>query len=174
MLWFGVMSVCLSWLKHIEWKCRHSGGVIQMLTAGANTMADHCLRHRSAAARLLGLRVRIPPLACLVEASVTRGPFVQRNPTECACVSFSGMRWNSNLVHRSMQVARDSTETSVYLFVQGALDLPYCDRNHVPWKYCFICHQPSVESDNEHTLTRAHTHTHTHTPMAQQPVTSER
>ena len=52
------------------------------------------LRRRSAAARLLGLRVRIPPVAwmfvclvsvvcCQVEVSATSLSLVQRSPTDC-------------------------------------------------------------------------------------------
>jgi hypothetical protein len=54
------------------------------------------LRHGSAAARLLGLWVRIPPrhgclslvsvVCCQVEVSATGWSLVQRSPTEC-CVS---------------------------------------------------------------------------------------
>ena len=36
-----------------------------MLLAGANAVVDHCIRRGSAAAHLLGLRVRIPPRAGL-------------------------------------------------------------------------------------------------------------
>ena len=54
------------------------------------------LRRRSTAARLLGLRIRIPPQAWLlifseyvsfqVEISVTGRCLFQRGPTECVCV----------------------------------------------------------------------------------------
>jgi hypothetical protein len=53
------------------------------------------LRRGSAADCLLGLRVRIPPgacmsvvsiLSCQVEVSATGWLLVQRSPTECVCV----------------------------------------------------------------------------------------
>ena len=58
----------------------------------------HFLRHRSAAAPLLGSRVRIPAgtwmsllsVVCRqVEVSATGQSLVQRNPTECVSVSLS-------------------------------------------------------------------------------------
>jgi hypothetical protein len=52
------------------------GGVMHVLSVGANTMVDHCLRRGSTAALLLGLRVRIPQLACL--------------PISCECCVLSG------------------------------------------------------------------------------------
>jgi len=57
------------------------------------------IRRRSAAARLLGLRIRTPPQAWLlvfsecvcfqVQVSVTGRSLFQRSPTECVCVSLS-------------------------------------------------------------------------------------
>jgi hypothetical protein len=66
------------------------------------------LTHRSAAARFLGLRVRIPSgygylslvsvICCQVEVSTIGRSLVQGSPTEfvCVCVSLSVIRCNSN------------------------------------------------------------------------------
>jgi hypothetical protein len=67
------------------------------------------LRRESSAARLLGLRVRIPlrhgnlslvnVVCCQVEASATGWSLVQRSPTECVCVSFSVISCKNNPLH---------------------------------------------------------------------------
>jgi hypothetical protein len=59
---------------------------------------------RSAAARLLGLRSRIPPESCMSVVSLLCAPaktrsLAQRSPTEGACVSLSVISSNYNPLH---------------------------------------------------------------------------
>jgi len=66
----------------------------------------------SAAARLLGLRVRILPGArmsvsceyCQAEVSTTGRSLIQRSPIECACVSLSVIRRNNKFCNYNEQV----------------------------------------------------------------------
>jgi hypothetical protein len=62
------------------------------------------LRRRYAAARMLGMRVRVPPgsALCQVEDSATGLSLVQRSPTECVvseCVSLSAIRRKNSPLH---------------------------------------------------------------------------
>jgi hypothetical protein len=66
-------------------------------------------RRGSAAVRLLGVRVWIPPehgylslvnvVSCQVEISATDRSLIQRSPTVCMCVSLSVIRGNSKPLH---------------------------------------------------------------------------
>jgi hypothetical protein len=66
-----------------------------------------CLRRGSAVARLLGLRVRIPPgelmsapvIVVLCQVSVTGRPLVRRCPAELVCLSLRVISCNINPVH---------------------------------------------------------------------------
>jgi hypothetical protein len=68
----------------------------------------------SAAARLLGLWVRILPGArmsvsygcCQAEVSATGRTLIQRSPTECACVSLSVIRRNNKFCNYNEQLVR--------------------------------------------------------------------
>ena len=62
-------------------------------------------RCRSAAARLLGWRARIPPGVCLLW---TGRSLVQGSPTEC--VSLSVIRWNNNPLRIHWISRRDETK----------------------------------------------------------------
>ena len=73
-----------------------------------NSIPYLCVTRRSAAVRLLGLRVRILPghacqslvnvLCCQIEVSVLGWSLVQRSPTDCgvSCVIYKSQEWGGH------------------------------------------------------------------------------